>query len=127
MTDRGQVKGLARPPRPVSSRAIDRITDALGHERLFVAAAVLVVPLALVGALTGTLDTIASIVALLTLVMVFAVQHTSSRESRALNLKMDELIRASGARNELIGAEAESHEHLNRRRQDLLGEREPRG
>jgi low affinity Fe/Cu permease len=124
MADEGQVMGTSRPPRPASSRAIDRLTDTLGDERVFVAAAVLVVPVALVGAATGTLTTIASIVALLTLVMVFAVQHTSSRESRALNLKLDELIRATDARNELIGAEGESHEHLNRRRRDLLEERE---
>jgi low affinity Fe/Cu permease len=44
--------------------------------------------------------------------MVCAVQHTSSREAKALNLKVDELIRISPARNELIGAEDESHSQL---------------
>ena len=56
---------------------------------------------------------------LLTLILVCAVQHTSSRESRALNLKMDELIRVSAARNELIGAEDESHRQLDVRRTQL--------
>jgi low affinity Fe/Cu permease len=51
-------------------------------------------------------------VSLATLVMVCAVQHTSSRESKALNLKLDELIRVSEARNELIGAEDDSHSQL---------------
>lgn len=57
--------------------------------------------------------------------MVFAVQHTSSRESRALNLKLDELIRVSQARNELIGAEDESHGTLAERREQVL--RDSRG
>ena len=56
--------------------------------------------------------------------MVFALQHTSSRESRALNVKLDELIRVSGARNELIGAEDESHDpDPAERREELLDER----
>ena len=57
--------------------------------------------------------------------MVFAVQHTSSRESRALNLKLDELIRVSQARNELIGSEDESHGRLAERREQVL--RDSRG
>ena len=41
-----------------------------------------------------------------TLVMVFVIQHTQSREQTATQLKLDELIRAiSPARNELIGIE----------------------
>jgi low affinity Fe/Cu permease len=59
------------------------------------------------------------VVSLLTLVMVCAVQHTSSRESKALNLKLDELIRISPARNDLIGAEDESHRRLTSRAADL--------
>ena len=55
--------------------------------------------------------------------MVFAIQHTSSREARALNVKLDELIRVSEGRNELIGAEDESHVQLNERRGQLLAER----
>ena len=47
--------------------------------------------------------------------MVCAVQHTSSRESKALNLKLDELIRVSPGRNDLIGAEDESHRQLHDR------------
>jgi low affinity Fe/Cu permease len=36
---------------------------------------------------------------------------------------MDELIRVTGARNELIGAEDESHAQLDERREQLLDER----
>jgi low affinity Fe/Cu permease len=41
-----------------------------------------------------------------TFVMVFLIQHTNGVESRAILLKLDELIRATaGARNDLIAAE----------------------
>src|SRR5690242_17465694 len=61
---------------------------------------------------TALVSAISMFVSLATLVMVCAVQHTSSRESKALNLKLDEIIRVSAARNELIGAEDQSHSHL---------------
>jgi low affinity Fe/Cu permease len=107
-------------PRRRSSRVIDRVSDLLGHELTF--AAIVVLDLAILGmmAVVGTRDyallsATALVVSLVTLVMVCAVQHTSSRESKALNLKLDELIRVSPGRNELIGAEDESHRQLSDR------------
>lgn len=104
-------------------RVIDGVTDALGHEFAFTFAVVAVVVWLLVGVVYG-LDAglISLIMNVLTFMMVFAVQHTSSRESRALNLKMDELIRATEARNDLIGVESESHGELDERREQLLDE-----
>jgi low affinity Fe/Cu permease len=111
-------------PRRRSSRVIDRVSDLLGHELLF--GAVVVFDIAALGmiAVVGTRDyallsAIALVVSLVTLVMVCAVQHTSSRESKALNLKLDELIRVSPGRNELIGAEDESHRQLEDRATSL--------
>jgi low affinity Fe/Cu permease len=100
-----------------SSRAIDRISDLLGREATFaVVVAGDVVALGAVLAVgvgdTPVVSAISLFVSLATLVMVCAVQHTSSRESKALNLKLDELIRVSEARNELIGAEDDSHSQL---------------
>ena len=116
-----------RPPvreqRPPTSRVIDQITDGLGDEKAFAAAAILVVAALIGGLVAGKLAAVASVATLVTFVMVFALQHTSSRESRALNVKLDELIRVSGARNELIGAEDESHDRLAERREELLDER----
>jgi low affinity Fe/Cu permease len=113
----------ARERRAPTSRVIDQITDSLGDHKAF-AAAVGIVLVALIGGLVvGKLAAVASIATLVTFVMVFAVQHTSSRESRALNVKLDELIRVTGARNELIGAEDESHAQLDERREQLLDER----
>jgi low affinity Fe/Cu permease len=100
-----------------SSRVIDAISDLLGREATFATVVMCdVVALAVVVAVgigdTPVVSAISLFVSLATLVMVCAVQHTSSRESKALNLKMDELIRVSEARNELIGAEEDSHSQL---------------
>ena len=113
----------AREERAPTSRVIDRITDALGDEKAFAAAAILVLTALLGGLVAGELAAVSSVATLVTFVMVFALQHTSSRESRALNVKLDELIRVTGARNELIGAEDESHDQLAERREELLDER----
>jgi low affinity Fe/Cu permease len=112
-----------RPPRPRISRVIDEITDALGDEKAFAVAAAVIVVVLVAGLVTQRLDWVASVAALVTFVMVFAIQHTSSRESRALNVKLDELIRVTNARNDLIGAEDESHGRLEQRSDELLKER----
>ena len=103
---------------------IDRVTDVLGHEMTFVSVVAIDVGVLLMIVVVGiddqaVLSTTSVVLSLLTLILVCAVQHTSSRESRALNLKMDELIRVSSARNELIGAEDESHRQLDVRRAQL--------
>jgi low affinity Fe/Cu permease len=113
----------AREQRAPTSRVIDQITDALGDEKAFATAAILVLAALLGGLVVGELAAVASVATLVTFVMVFAVQHTSSRESRALNVKLDELIRVTGARNALIDAEDESHDQLAERREELLDER----
>src|SRR6266550_5480378 len=48
------------------------------------------------------MNTVSSIV---TFLMVFLIQNTQNRNSSALQLKLDELIRATEARNRLIGIE----------------------
>ena len=116
-------RATPRRRRPPTSRFIDRLTDALGDEKAFAIAAVLVCAATVFGLMTRRLGEVASVAALVTFVMVFAVQHTSSREARALNVKVDELIRATNARNDLIGVEDESHRQLDERSQNLLEER----
>jgi low affinity Fe/Cu permease len=107
----------AGPPRPRTSHLIDRVSELLGRELTFAAIVVcdvgVIIAVVVVGVRnTPVVSAISMFVSLATLVMVCAVQHTSSRESKALNVKLDELIRVSEARNELIGAEEESHSRL---------------
>ncbi|MFI5343912.1 MAG: low affinity iron permease family protein [Chlamydiales bacterium] len=56
------------------------------------------------------INTIATIIAAL---MVFVIQNTQNRESKALHMKLDELIRATKeAENELIAIEEKEEEEL---------------
>ncbi len=50
---------------------------------------------------------------ILTFLMVFLLQHTQNHDTRAIQVKLDELIRSiHGARNELINLEELSEEKL---------------
>jgi low affinity Fe/Cu permease len=50
---------------------------------------------------------------IVTFLMVFLIQNTQNRDSKAIQLKLDELIRSlSGARNRLIDLETLSDEDL---------------
>jgi low affinity Fe/Cu permease len=52
---------------------------------------------------------------IVTFLMVFLIQNTQNRDSKAVNLKLDEIIRAlRGARNQLINLEGLSDEDLKR-------------
>jgi low affinity Fe/Cu permease len=50
---------------------------------------------------------------IITFIMVFLIQATQNRESKALQLKIDELIRAGDARNVFAALEDASEEELN--------------
>ncbi len=50
---------------------------------------------------------------IVTFLMVFLIQNTQNRDSKAVNLKLDEVIRAiKGARNELVNLESLCDEDL---------------
>src|SRR5438105_3032638 len=50
---------------------------------------------------------------IVTFLMVFLIQNTQNRDAKAVNLKLDEIIRAvKGARNQLINLEGLSDEDL---------------
>ena len=52
---------------------------------------------------------------IVTFLMVFLIQNTQNRDTRAMHLKLDELIRAlKGARNQLVNLEEMSDEELDR-------------
>jgi low affinity Fe/Cu permease len=62
------------------------------------------------------MNTVSSIV---TFLMVFLIQNAQNRDSEALQLKLDELIRVTAARNQLIGVEHLSEPELESVRSDV--------
>ena len=77
----------------------------IGSHWAFIVAAVLVV----VGLLTTDVEETNLAISIVTLLMVLVLQNTQNRDSAALHLKLDEVVRAEPeARDEIRGAESRS-------------------
>jgi low affinity Fe/Cu permease len=93
--------------------------DLLGSPVAFAVSALATLVWALSGPLFNYSDTWQLVVntatTVLTFLAVFLIQHTQNREGRAMQLKLDELIRSSkDARNRLIDLEHCTDEELKR-------------
>jgi|tagenome__1003787_1003787.scaffolds.fasta_scaffold20294202_1 low affinity Fe/Cu permease len=106
-----------RRHRTRGSRVLHQFGDVSSHAGAGLAAAAFVVAWAVVGVISGfphwwevVLYAISSSV---TLVMVFAIQHTQSRQQQATQRKLDELLRTQPAADDhLIAAEDAPDEEL---------------
>ena len=99
-------------------RVSARKTSAvLGTAWAFIGAVAIIVIWGLTGHIFNYSDTWQLIIntgtTIVTFLMVFLIQNTQNRDSKAIQLKLDELIRAvSGARNRLMDLETLSDEDL---------------
>ena len=105
------------------AKAISRFT---GHPVAFAAAAGIIVLWIVSGPIFAFSDTwqlvINTATTIVTFLMVFLIQNTQNRESAAIQLKLDELIRASrGAHNGLLDLEELSERELEAFRQEYVG------
>lgn len=65
------------------------------------------------------MNTLSSIV---TFLMVFLIQNAQNRDSTALQLKLDELIRTNAARKDLVGIEEKSESEIESKRRETQGD-----
>ena len=91
--------------------------DAAGSPWAFLGGAIIIVIWAALGPVFDYSDTWQLIIntgtTIGTFLMVFLIQNTQNRDSRAVHLKLDELIRSvQTARNEMVGLEALSDAEL---------------
>jgi low affinity Fe/Cu permease len=95
-----------------------------GHAHTFALAITVVIVWAVSGPLFGFSDTWQLVIntgtTIITFLMVFLIQNTQNRDTEALQLKIDELIRVTElARNRLINLEDLTEEELDRVKSEL--------
>ncbi|HEY8440886.1 MAG TPA: low affinity iron permease family protein [Xanthobacteraceae bacterium] len=92
------------------------ISREVGRAWVFVVAVISIVIWGLSGPLFGFSDTWQLVIntgtTIVTFLMVFLIQNAQNRDAAAIQVKLDELIRASRARNSFVGLENLTDEEL---------------
>ncbi len=111
--------------RTVFDRFAKGVSRCTGHPAAFAAAAAIILAWLVAGPVFAFSDTwqlvINTATTIVTFLMVFLIQNTQNRESAAIQLKLDELVRATkGAHNGLLEMEELSENELEAFRQAYL-------
>ncbi len=103
--------------------------DVVGSPAAFLAGAIVIALWAISGPAFHFSDTWQLVIntgtTIVTFLMVFLIQNTQNRDSRALHLKLDELIRSvKTARDQMVGLETLSDEELDALEREFMQLRE---
>jgi low affinity Fe/Cu permease len=100
----------------IFNRVANWTSNAAGRASTFILAASVVVIWAVSGPLFQYSDTWQLVIntgtTIVTFLMVFLIQNSQNRDSAAIQVKLDELIRASAAHNSFVGIEHLTDEEL---------------
>jgi low affinity Fe/Cu permease len=101
------------------------VSAVSGRPLTFATALLIIIMWAATGPLFGFSDTWQLVIntgtTIVTFLMVFLIQNTQNRDTEALQIKLDELIRAvKGARNEVLDLEEMDEDQLNEIRKEYL-------
>ena len=112
-------------PRTIFAKFARWTSAVTGRPKTFMFAVVIILIWAVTGPLFHFSDTWQLVIntgtTIITFLMVFLIQNTQNRDTEALQIKLDELIRAvKGARNEVIDLEEMDEKELNAIRQEYL-------
>lgn len=93
------------------------VSQRMGHGGTFIAASAIVILWAATGPIFGYSDTWQLVIntgtTIITFLMVFLIQNTQNRDTAAIQLKLDELIRSNeNASNALLAAEDKAEDEL---------------
>jgi low affinity Fe/Cu permease len=106
------------------NRIADQVTESLGSLPALIGSVLLVVIWAICGPIFNYADTwqlfINTVTTVITFWMVFVIQASANRQSKATQLKLDEIIRSlSAARNEFIALDRATDEELARHQEEF--------
>lgn len=109
----------------------EKASQAVGSYWAFILAVVVILTWVISGPVFNFSDTWQLVIntgtTIVTFLMVFLIQNTQNRDSKAIHLKLDDIIYGTKkAKNKLIDAEDLSDEQLNRERIKLIKETKKR-